>query len=923
MLLSPINNRRSPPLHVGELREHLAGGGGGHVGHGGDAGAGGGRRGRAGAVVVGWLVGPLGRVGVLQLERVLEVPEHVAHGDPVAAELGEALLGGLGELVERLLVHRPGELGVHDLLDEALPLPLHPPLGEADLLARQLRVDGRPRAQRLEEHDAEGVDVGLVRQLLAPEVLRVEVAEAALDGGADVQLVHPGAVLGQPKVGYLCDEVVVEEDVGGLDVAVDDPLRRAGVQVVEAAGGADADLQPLLPRQRRQVLAVDVVAEGAIVHVLVDEDHLGVLVAVADEGDEVAVAELGQHLDLGVELVDPLLRLRVPALHGDLGAVVDLADVDVAEAADADDGALLEVLGRGLDLGEGEEAAEAEGGGEGVAALAGPALAGGEGLAGVDGEQPRREAVPALPVLGPLVPLDGHGSQAGERAEHHREPHRRHGLAAAAAVVGLLPVHAELAVEAPHRVAHLEHLHAAEQRVHAPRVLPHRPHLDAQLVRRDRRVDDDVLVVRRRQLAGHRRQVQPGDGLAPVDEHVEVEVVHALAHDVREEEPDQVAERRVHLHLPRHVEARAPHAGVRHLRAARVHLRRRHQLRRPVGELDVPHRHRHVLHRLLRLHVRRVHVPLPPQRILVGRDGRAADVDPVHHLVRRLGEPGHLSDGSDPHGHVCDELVGGVHDLDGVDERGGALERVELDGEVVLGGVHEELLHDRLVLGGEAVEEDVGVGGDGEGGGGEVEVGVLEREEVEADEVPARDGEREAVDGLVAEDPGGEVERRGHVGVGGGDLDGVLGGEKAVRLRVRLVHLAAGGDGARAAAVDEEVVLGRERRRRRRRLRAALGDRPPLPRHGRRERRRHRGGQQQRRRDHPPAAAHGGGVAYVARKTWQCIIGGGARRPLALSLWLVGPIGGEGGGGVGPGSLEEGGGEVGGLCGPMSAPSLV
>uniref|UniRef100_A0A804PV37 Uncharacterized protein n=1 Tax=Zea mays TaxID=4577 RepID=A0A804PV37_MAIZE len=348
---------RSPPLHVGELLEELPGGGGGRVGHGtasGDDGA----ALRRGTVAVAVAVAALGRVGVLQLQRILEVPQHVAHGDAVTAELGEALLGGLGELGERLRVDGAGERGVHDLLDEALALPLHAPLRQADLLAGQLRVDWGPRAQRLQQHHAEGVHVRLVRQLLAPEVLRVQVPEAALHGGAHVQLVHPGPVLGQPEVRHLGHEVVVQQDVGGLHVAVDDPLRRARVQVVQPPRRTDADLQPLLPRQRRLPLAaVDVVPEHAVVHVLVHQDHLLVLVAVADQRHQVPVPQLRQHLDLRVELVDALLRLRAPALHRHLGAVVDLPDVHVAEPAHADDRLLVEVLGGRLDLREREEAA--------------------------------------------------------------------------------------------------------------------------------------------------------------------------------------------------------------------------------------------------------------------------------------------------------------------------------------------------------------------------------------------------------------------------------------------------------------------------------------------------------------------------------------------------------------------------------------
>ncbi len=54
---------------------------------------------------------------------------------------------------------------------------------------------------------------------------------------------------GQAKVPNLGLEVLVQEDVAGLDVAVDDVV---GVQVAQAAGGAQGDVGALLPRQRRR-----------------------------------------------------------------------------------------------------------------------------------------------------------------------------------------------------------------------------------------------------------------------------------------------------------------------------------------------------------------------------------------------------------------------------------------------------------------------------------------------------------------------------------------------------------------------------------------------------------------------------------------------------------------------------------------------
>ena len=42
-------------------------------------------------------------------------------------------------------------------------------------------------------------------------------------------------------------------------------------------------------------------------HVMVDEDHLVVVVAVADQRYQMKMAELGEHLDLCLEFLGPLL----------------------------------------------------------------------------------------------------------------------------------------------------------------------------------------------------------------------------------------------------------------------------------------------------------------------------------------------------------------------------------------------------------------------------------------------------------------------------------------------------------------------------------------------------------------------------------------------------------------------------------------
>ena len=66
------------------------------------------------------------------------------------------------------------------------------------------------------------------------------------------------------------------------------------------------------------------VVEGPIGHVIVDEDHFTVLITVANKRDKVAVAvaEMGEHLYLSFELVEPLWWLRLQSFDGNLGGLI-------------------------------------------------------------------------------------------------------------------------------------------------------------------------------------------------------------------------------------------------------------------------------------------------------------------------------------------------------------------------------------------------------------------------------------------------------------------------------------------------------------------------------------------------------------------------------------------------------------------------
>lgn len=84
-------------------------------------------------------------------------------------------------------------------------------------------LDGAPPRDDLHEEDAEGVHVALLRELVGPEVLRVEVPRRALDLGGDVRRLR---ILRrqprEPEIRHLRTDLVRQQDVGGLDVSMDD-----------------------------------------------------------------------------------------------------------------------------------------------------------------------------------------------------------------------------------------------------------------------------------------------------------------------------------------------------------------------------------------------------------------------------------------------------------------------------------------------------------------------------------------------------------------------------------------------------------------------------------------------------------------------------------------------------------------------------
>ncbi len=120
---------------------------------------------------------------------------------------------------------------------------------EPDLLHHRARVvfDERLDAgDALVEHDAEREDVAAEVELVAQDLLRAHVARRA-HAGAGLGQVAQRVVAGDAEVHQLHLALVGDDDVGRLDVAVDDA---AEVRVVERTRDLQRDDRGHLHRQR-------------------------------------------------------------------------------------------------------------------------------------------------------------------------------------------------------------------------------------------------------------------------------------------------------------------------------------------------------------------------------------------------------------------------------------------------------------------------------------------------------------------------------------------------------------------------------------------------------------------------------------------------------------------------------------------------
>ena len=195
------------------------------------------------------------------------------------ARRGVAVLGRLGERAgdHRVELLRRGGRGSRDRGRV---------LGQVRPQLRLVVVVGVRRAagQRVEEQAAEAVDVGAGVDPLAADLLRRDEVQRP-DPVAGLRRALGDLALREAEVREVGVVVLAEQDVGGLDVAVDEPRGVRGVQrgrdLADDAGGAPGRERALAPDERPEVVAGHVahrdVGDAALLARVVDRDDVGVV----------------------------------------------------------------------------------------------------------------------------------------------------------------------------------------------------------------------------------------------------------------------------------------------------------------------------------------------------------------------------------------------------------------------------------------------------------------------------------------------------------------------------------------------------------------------------------------------------------------------------------------------------------------------
>ena len=176
---------------------------------------------------------------------------------------------------------------------------------------------------------------------------RSNVAVGAGDSGHGFGIGHVDD-FGESEISDMGFEIVVEQNVGGLDIAVDDPGLAVVVEVRESLGGPKSDLEPVGPAQHRARRPVQRVPQAPVHHVLVEQEIRALVVAEPVELHDVPVPDLPERRDLRSEAVlDPVVvpfAVRRELLHRDRLSRPGLGPVHGPTRASSHCEALVEVV---------------------------------------------------------------------------------------------------------------------------------------------------------------------------------------------------------------------------------------------------------------------------------------------------------------------------------------------------------------------------------------------------------------------------------------------------------------------------------------------------------------------------------------------------------------------------------------------------
>ena len=203
---------------------------------------------------------------------------------------------------------------------------------EIEQLATALRDDGQLTGERFVHEHAERVEVGLGDYVRTDALLRCHVL-GRTERVASLRERLGARQLAHSKVEDLRRCVVAEEDVAGLEIAMNDALL-----VRRRERATDADEHRDREAWSDDVLTRELVGEGAPIQALHDDVHraVGHLVEVVDARD-VRMVDVDLDVGLATQACDLAAVLRGSAaehLHGDLVAERGvLGRVDHADAA--------------------------------------------------------------------------------------------------------------------------------------------------------------------------------------------------------------------------------------------------------------------------------------------------------------------------------------------------------------------------------------------------------------------------------------------------------------------------------------------------------------------------------------------------------------------------------------------------------------